>query len=119
MKMDINKVSSAVSDAVSSPARDVPVQAKVQANAQANSAPQVSSTPSSAQLQEAMHKLQRAIEPVANDLSFSVDEQSGKTVVRVIDSVTKELIRQIPADEVLAMARALDQQAGLLVQTKA
>ena len=117
--MDINRVSSAVSDAVSSPVRDAPVPVKAQANAQTNAAPQVSSTPSSAQVQEAMHKLQQAIEPVANDLTFSVDEQSGKTVVRVVDSVTKELIRQIPSEEVMAMAHSIEQQAGMLVQAKA
>ena len=117
--MDINRVSSAVSDAVSSPVRDVPVSAKVQANVQTNAAPKVSSQPSSAQVQEAMHKLQQVIEPVANNLTFSVDEQSGKTVVRVVDSVTKELIRQIPSEEVMAMAHAIEQQAGLLVQAKA
>ena len=66
-----------------------------------------------------MHKLQQAIEPVANDLTFSVDEQSGKTVVRVVDSVTKELIRQIPSEEVMAMAHSIEQQAGMLVQAKA
>jgi flagellar protein FlaG len=117
--MDIQKVSSAASEAVSSPMRDVPVQGKAQARAQNSEAAPSNATPSSAQIQQAMHKLQQVIEPVANDLSFSVDEQSGKTVVRVIDSVTKELIRQIPADEVLAMARSIDQQAGLLVQAKA
>jgi len=117
--MDINRVSSAASDAVSSPVRDVPVQAKVQATALANAAPQATSTPSSAQVKEAMNKLQQAIEPVANDLTFSVDEQSGKTVVRVVDSVTKELIRQIPSEEVMAMARSIEQQAGMLVQAKA
>jgi flagellar protein FlaG len=119
MKMDINRVSSAVSDAVSSPARDVPVQAKVQANAQANATAQVTSAPSSAQIQQALHNLKQAIEPVANDLSFSVDEQSGKTVIRVMDSVTKELIRQIPSEEVMAMAHAVEQQSGMLVQAKA
>ena len=117
--MDINRVSSAASEAVSSPARDASVQIKAAASAQAGAAPQVTTTPSSAQVQEAMHRLQQAIEPVANDLTFSVDEQSGKTVVRVVDSVTKELIRQIPSEEVMAMAHAIQQQAGMLVQAKA
>jgi flagellar protein FlaG len=66
-----------------------------------------------------MHEIRRAVEPVANDLEFSVDEQSGKTVIRVVDKVTQELIRQIPSEEVMAMAQAITQQGGLLVQAKA
>ncbi len=40
-------------------------------------------------------------------LNFSVDEESGKPVVKVIDFETKEVIRQIPSEEVLTMAKAI------------
>jgi flagellar protein FlaG len=66
-----------------------------------------------------MHKIQQAVQPSQAELSFSVNKDSGKTVIRVVDSTTKELIRQIPSDEVLAMAQAIDQQAAYLVKAKA
>ena len=39
------------------------------------------------------------------ELNFSIDEQTGRTVVKVIDHETKDVIRQIPAEEILALAR--------------
>jgi flagellar protein FlaG len=39
-------------------------------------------------------------------------------VVRVIDSETKELIRQIPSEELLAISRRLEAATGLLVDDK-
>ena len=40
-------------------------------------------------------------------LQFSINEDTGKPVVRVYDAVTKELIRQYPPDEILALARTI------------
>lgn len=47
-------------------------------------------------------------------LSFRVDEASGRTVITVLDAVTSEVVRQIPSEEVLALARALEEARGLL-----
>jgi flagellar protein FlaG len=49
-------------------------------------------------------------------LAFSIDEATEKTVVRVTDASTGELIRQIPSEEVLAIARSLDKFQGLLLK---
>jgi len=51
-------------------------------------------------------------------LQFSVDSETNSTVVRVIDSETKELIRQIPSEELLAISRRLEAATGLLVDDK-
>ncbi len=51
-------------------------------------------------------------------LQFSVDTETNSTVVRVIDSETKELIRQIPSEELLAISRRLEAATGLLVDDK-
>lgn len=47
-------------------------------------------------------------------LTFETDRESGKLVVRLKDSSGK-VIRQIPPDEMLRLARAIDQYLGLLV----
>jgi flagellar protein FlaG len=49
------------------------------------------------------------------ELEFHVDEASGQMVVSVRDSATGDLIRQIPGEEVLRMARALTESAPSLV----
>jgi flagellar protein FlaG len=47
-------------------------------------------------------------------LSFRVDELSGRTVITVLDVTTQEIVRQIPSEEVLALARALEKSGALL-----
>lgn len=71
------------------------------------------------QVKEAMQAIRRVVAPVAQSLQFSIDEATGKTVVRVVDASTQEVIRQIPSEEVLAIARALDRLQGLLLKGKA
>jgi flagellar protein FlaG len=47
---------------------------------------------------------------VANySLSFTVNEEIGQTVVRVIDPKTEEVIRQIPSEELVRIAEVLEQ----------
>jgi flagellar protein FlaG len=75
--------------------------------------------PDREQVQKVAQQLQRVAEPVAQNLQFMIDGETGKTVIRVVDSATKEVIRQIPNEEVLAIARALDRLQGLLLKGKA
>ncbi|MCZ2175562.1 MAG: flagellar protein FlaG [Burkholderiales bacterium] len=75
--------------------------------------------PDREQVQEVVRQLQRVAEPVAQNLQFMVDGETGKTVIRVVDGATKEVIRQIPNEEVLAIARAMDRLQGLLLKGKA
>lgn len=71
------------------------------------------------QVQQALEDVRKAITPVAQDLLFSIDEDTGKTVVKVVDASTDEVIRQIPSEEIISIAKALDKLQGLLVQQKA
>lgn len=45
------------------------------------------------------------------NINFSVDEYTDRTVIRVIDSESNEVIRQIPSEDILEIARAMDQFA--------
>ena len=47
------------------------------------------------------------------ELAFSVDEGSGRTVIKVMDTDTQEVIRQIPNEEALKFARMLEEGADL------
>ena len=70
-------------------------------------------------VQQAMEEVRKAISPVAQDLLFSIDQDTGKTVIKVMDASTDELIRQIPSEEILSIAKALDKLQGLLIEQKA
>jgi len=59
------------------------------------------------ELQEAVSDINEMVQLIQRDLSFSMDDESGRTVVSVIDSGSGDLIRQIPSEEVLTMAKYL------------
>ncbi len=72
-----------------------------------------------AEVRKAIDAANAALKQVTNDLEFAVDSTTGKTVVRLIDADTRQVIRQFPSDEMLAIARALDRFQGLLIEQKA
>ena len=56
---------------------------------------------------------------MAQNLRFSIDDDTGRTIVKVVDMQTDEVIRQMPSKEVLAISKAIDKLQGLLIQQKA
>ncbi len=50
-----------------------------------------------------------------SELSIAVDQETREIVVKVINSETHEVIRQIPPDEALRLAHALKKQRGALL----
>ena len=70
-------------------------------------------------VREAVTVANTAMRSLSNSLEFRLDAESGKTVVRVVDSATQQLIRQIPSEEMMSIARALERLRGLLLNRKA
>lgn len=70
-------------------------------------------------LQKALEEVQSAINVVANDLRFSFDEDTGRTLVKIVDRETDEVIKQIPSEELVQISKALDKLQGLLVKQEA
>jgi flagellar protein FlaG len=52
-------------------------------------------------------------------LSFSIHEGLGKTVIRIIDQDTKEVIRQIPPEETLRLIARMAKSVGMLMDKEA
>lgn len=97
----------------------VPAQARDAAPQPAPPPPLQPEKSSAEQMQMAVAEIRRAVAPVARNLQFSIDKETGKTIVTIVDAETNEVIRQIPGDEVLAIARAIDRMQGLLIRQKA
>jgi flagellar protein FlaG len=77
------------------------------------------STPAgSAEVDAAIEAANHSMQSVATNLKFEKDTTTGKTVVRVIDSETQQILRQMPSEEMLAMSKALDRLQGLMVHLK-
>jgi flagellar protein FlaG len=64
-------------------------------------------------LGEQLASINQLLQERRSNLSFSVDESTGKTVVRIVRQSTGELIRQIPSDEALAIAVSLQRGDSL------
>ncbi len=58
--------------------------------------------------------LNEIVQQLHRELQFSVEEESGETVIKVIDTETDEVIRQIPAQEVLELRKRLADAAGAI-----
>lgn len=80
--------------------------------------PALAAAPNQEDVRQAVEKIQAAAQ-MAQSLHFSVDKDTGRTIVRVMDTTTQEVIRQIPTEEVITISHALDRMSGLLFRGKA
>jgi len=69
-------------------------------------------------LAEQAEALTASLQNVRRELRFSVDPELGQLVVKVMGD-NEEVIRQIPAEEVLELARRLKEGGGLLPPVQA
>lgn len=71
------------------------------------------------EVENAVSRIKDFIQPINDSIQFSLDDETGMTLVKVIDLETKEVLRQIPSEEALNIAKALDKLQGLLIHNKA
>jgi flagellar protein FlaG len=63
----------------------------------------------------AVEQINSHLEQASTQLRIQVDAESGKTVYKVMDPVTGQVVLQMPSEQILAMAHALqtlDKSAG-------
>jgi flagellar protein FlaG len=65
-------------------------------------------------LAEAVEKTQYAVDLAGKRLAFRVDQTNHDVQVLVIDRETEEIIREIPPDEFLELARKIEEALGLV-----
>ncbi|MCG5501472.1 flagellar protein FlaG [Ectothiorhodospira lacustris] len=71
-------------------------------------------------LDAAVEQINDFVQVIQRDLEFSIDDDTGRTIVKVLDRHTQELIRQVPPEEFLAMVAHLEEvKEGLLVKEQA
>lgn len=82
----------------------------------------VESPSSSEQLKNARNDINEVLRQSNQNVQFefSMDTDTKKPLIRVVDTKTGELIRQMPSEEILAIARSIDLfQKGLLLKGEA
>ena len=70
-------------------------------------------------LENVVSDLNNLVRELHRELQFSVDEDSGDTVIKVIDKETDEIVRQIPSEEIMELRRRLQEATGVIFQDSA
>jgi flagellar protein FlaG len=78
-----------------------------------------SSEPSREAIAKAANDIQNFVKDMGRNLNFSIDKTTGYNVVQVINPETNEVIRQLPSEELLKIARNMQDLGSVLVNQKA
>jgi flagellar protein FlaG len=84
-----------------------------------NAVQQSAHVPDLEKLNDALKNINHALKALSPNLEFSVDSESQRSIVKVVDHETNEVIRQMPTPEALEIAKALDRLQGMLIRQKA
>jgi len=71
------------------------------------------------QLDKAVEHINKSFEQASQGVEFSIDKETEIPVVKVVDRETREILRQMPSEEALAIARQIDRMQGLLIKQEA
>ena len=79
----------------------------------ATAAPQ-NLAPSPEELSKLVAKMQNRVSHLSSDLEFSVDDDSGKSIIKVTERATKDVIWQFPSEQALQVTHELDRFQSML-----
>ncbi|MDG1580346.1 flagellar protein FlaG [Pseudomonas sp. GOM6] len=71
------------------------------------------------QVEDAVSTIQGFVQSVRRNLDFQLDDSTGRVVVKVTDSESGDVIRQIPSEEALKLAESLEEVRSLLFKAEA
>lgn len=64
----------------------------------------------SAQLNAAVDQANKSMQSIDSTVQFEVDPDTNVMVIRIVDSSDHQVIRQVPTEEMLRIAKSLEQQ---------
>ena len=76
-------------------------------------------TPTIEKLEQAAARVKEVLRGTTSRLEIEIDPDSNKAVIKILNGESGEVIRQIPAQELLDLAKHLDEPKGLLVRERA
>ena len=81
--------------------------------------PTPTSPPTKEDVEQAAARVKEALRGNTSRVEIEIDHELNKAVVKVFKGESGEIIRQIPAQELLDLAKHLDASKGLLVRERA
>lgn len=70
------------------------------------------------ELKSSLLDVNEHMQNIERNLQFEVDKESNQTIVRVVDTQSGEVVRQIPAEEFIRMAKRMEEMDGLLMSER-
>ncbi|MDZ4202553.1 MAG: flagellar protein FlaG [Gallionella sp.] len=76
--------------------------------------------PSTEQLKNVVDNINKVLKQSNKNLEFSVDSETNKQLVKLVDTESGEVIRQFPSEEAMIISRSIEQfQQGMLLKQEA
>ena len=94
----------------------------MKANSKTNTGPiEGAERPSIEKLEETVTKINDFVQSIQRELHFSIDDESGETIVKVVEKATNEVVRQIPAEDLMESLKNINQNAtsGIIISKQA
>ena len=76
-------------------------------------------TPTREQVEQAAARIKEVLRGTTSRLEIDIDPDLHKAVIKILDGESGEVIRQIPSQELLDLAKDLDEPKGILVRERA
>ena len=76
-------------------------------------------TPTKEQVEQAAARVKEVLRGNTSRLEIEIDPDLHKAVIKILNGESGEIIRQIPAQEILDLAKHLDEPKGLFVRERA
>lgn len=109
---EILPISAAAGEAVKKPEAEVMPRATRASGANAR---QERSPADRKTIEDTVAKIREAIGPANSSLKIEIDPDTDGVIVKVLDDRSGEIIRQIPSQEMIEIAKRLDAMQGIFV----
>src|SRR4051812_35524972 len=108
MSMEIQQLTAAGATAPATPVqREIPPALPATTQTQTDALAE-KREPKPEELKAAVHDIQEFVNTVTTDLRFMVDKETGRLIVSVVDSKTDQILRQIPSEDIMKIAKNID-----------
>ena len=100
----------------SPPRVNEPVQ-QVERTRQESQQPQSTPQENKVQPEEILQQIKALTENGVYSVRFEKDSNSSQMIVKIVDSTTNEIVRQIPPEELINLSKRLNELSGNIVNT--
>lgn len=118
----LSPVSNANSASTAVPAPSLPFlpdQSKVADTQTSKDTPAASKPVDAETLKKSVEAINAFIQPHAGSIEFSIDQSSGKILLKIVDTKTDTVLMQIPSKAALALSQDIGNLKGFLIKDSA